>query len=445
MLSQPTDSMGHRLNSWKEIAAYFGKDERTVKRWEVARGLPVRRVPGGTRTSVFAYAGELDAWLSAPRQPAAALAGEPSAEAADGNASTGARSNWRLLAAALVLAAIGAAGLGYVSGRFPGSPTATSIPAEAQSLYDAAVIAWSERTAGGFQRAIEKFEAAIAIAPDFAPAHAGLANVYNLISQYTPTPPAEAYANGKLEAERAIALDPNSAEGYAALAFNAFYGGREFQRAFDLFEKSLSLAPDRAQTLHWYALTSMQTGRLERPRELIDRALALNPEARSVRANAALIHYYAGDTEQAIAALEQLRQANPDYLAVPAYLATMYLDQHRYADFIRSYEIAARIEGQPGRLAVAKAAREALPQGSGAMLEAMLAEQVHQFEAGAERAYKVAATANLLGQTELALRYIAISIERQETLGFLIEPEFRSLRDDPRFKALVDKLGLPTA
>lgn len=437
MLSQPTDGMGHRLNSWKEIAAYFGKDERTVKRWEVARGLPVRRVPGGTRTSVFAYAGELDAWLSAPRQPIANTI-DPATPPAPA-----ARSSWRFLAAAVVAAAIGAAALGYVSGRFPAPASAVSIPAEAQALYDQAVIAWSDRTAEGFQNAIEKFEAVIAIAPDFAPAHAGLANVYNLVSQYTPTPPAEAYANGKREAERAIALDPNSAEAYAALAFNAFYGSREFQRAFDLFEKSLSLAPDRPQALHWYALTSMQTGKLERPRELIDRALALNPEARSVRANAALIHYYSGDTEQAISALEQMRQANPDYLAVPAYLATMYLDQHRYADFIRSYETAARIEGRAGRLAVARAAREALPQGSRAMLEAMLAEQLRQFEAGAELAYKVAATANLLGQTDLALTYIATSIERQETLGFLIEPEFRSLRGDPRFEALVARLGLP--
>lgn len=62
-----TAATGQRLSSWKEIAAFFGKDERTVKRWETVRGLPVRRVPGGTRTSVFAYVDELEAWLSAPR------------------------------------------------------------------------------------------------------------------------------------------------------------------------------------------------------------------------------------------------------------------------------------------------------------------------------------------------------------------------------------------
>ena len=52
-----------RLSSWKEIAAFFGRDERTVKRWETVRGLPVRRVPRGTRSSVFAYQRELEDWL----------------------------------------------------------------------------------------------------------------------------------------------------------------------------------------------------------------------------------------------------------------------------------------------------------------------------------------------------------------------------------------------
>ncbi len=54
-----------RLRSWKEIASYFGADERTVKRWEASRGLPVHRVPGEARAPVYAYEAELAAWLRA--------------------------------------------------------------------------------------------------------------------------------------------------------------------------------------------------------------------------------------------------------------------------------------------------------------------------------------------------------------------------------------------
>src|SRR5450759_3300358 len=53
----------HRLDSWKEIAAFFGRDERTVRRWEKERGLPAHRVPGGERGGVFAYTEELREWL----------------------------------------------------------------------------------------------------------------------------------------------------------------------------------------------------------------------------------------------------------------------------------------------------------------------------------------------------------------------------------------------
>ncbi len=52
-----------RLDSWKEIAAYLGKTERTVMRWEQTRGFPVHRVPGGQRQAVYAWRHEIDAWL----------------------------------------------------------------------------------------------------------------------------------------------------------------------------------------------------------------------------------------------------------------------------------------------------------------------------------------------------------------------------------------------
>jgi tetratricopeptide (TPR) repeat protein len=223
-----SEGLGQRLNSWKEIAAFFGKDERTVKRWETIRGLPVRRVPGGTRTSVFAYVSELEAWLSAPRPVAASPT--------DTSSTTFSRQLFLPVAAALAI--LGLLLIGLIATVLAPSrlDTVPSIPAEAQALYDDGVLAWTSRTTAGFATAIEKFDAALAIAPDYARAEVGLANVYNLISQYTLAPAAESYAKAKAAAERAIALDPNLAEAYAALGFNAFYGTREFGRSAELFE-----------------------------------------------------------------------------------------------------------------------------------------------------------------------------------------------------------------
>ena len=82
--------MGDRLDSWKDIATYLGREVRTVQRWALDRSLPVHRLPGGGhRPRVFSHKGEIDTWMHAggrePREDAASvavlpflnLAGEP--------------------------------------------------------------------------------------------------------------------------------------------------------------------------------------------------------------------------------------------------------------------------------------------------------------------------------------------------------------------------------
>lgn len=63
-LENPDKDSGTRLDSWKAIAAYLKRDERTVRRWERELGLPIRRVSEGRGASVFAYSSEIDAWLT---------------------------------------------------------------------------------------------------------------------------------------------------------------------------------------------------------------------------------------------------------------------------------------------------------------------------------------------------------------------------------------------
>lgn len=94
-----------RLDSWKEIADYLKRDVRTTQRWESERNLPVHRVPGGKRHSVFAYTEEMDAWLT----------GQPADSDARANPETipviAKPYPWRVWSAiAVLVAAIGAAG-----------------------------------------------------------------------------------------------------------------------------------------------------------------------------------------------------------------------------------------------------------------------------------------------------------------------------------------------
>src|SRR5262245_53071932 len=73
MGQSPHENPGRRLDSWKEIASFFARDERTVRRWEKEQALPVHRIPGGAKGRVFAYESELREWLMASQAVSAEI------------------------------------------------------------------------------------------------------------------------------------------------------------------------------------------------------------------------------------------------------------------------------------------------------------------------------------------------------------------------------------
>lgn len=442
-----------RLNNWKEIAAFFGRDERTVKRWERLRGLPVRRVPGGRRGPVYAYRDELAAWLhrhadTAAEAPAGEMPAEPPSGAVPVPAAAPAPRRRLVVAAVAVLVA---AGLAALLSRPDGTvATATSYRPQprAETLYLNGLYHLEGRQADGLRRAADMFTEAVALDPGYARAYAGLADAYNLLSQYTLLPAAEAYPRARAAAERAIALDPGLGDGYAALAFNAFYWQRDVAAATRLFERAIRLEPGKAQAHHWYALAAMHERRFDIARREIDAAQRLDPRSPAILANRALILFHAGAADEALAILEPLAASQPNLLSPHAYLATVYLASGRYQDFLRQYRIAARLEGNAARLETADALDAALTAGGGeALLATWLAEQKRQYAAGREPAFDVAQTAALLGDRAAALDYLEAARQRGEAglLGILLAPGLARLGDEPRYRALVADLGLGRA
>src|SRR5262249_38332299 len=131
--------------------------------------------------------------------------------------------------------------------------------AEAAQLYFSGLYHWNARTAEGLKQSLDEFRQAVALDPDYAAAHAGLANAYNLLAQYDVMKGEQAYPLAKAAAERAIALDPDFADGYSALGFALFYGFRDLDRTEALFKKALELDPHSGRAFHWYALIMMHT------------------------------------------------------------------------------------------------------------------------------------------------------------------------------------------
>jgi len=445
------DGSGNRLlTGWKQVAFYFGKDESTAKRWAAQRGLPIHRVPGEKRASVYAWSAELETWLRrqddipvapqlqvVPPQPVAAI---PDAPGPAGHTS-------RLGPAALALVMLAAvaiiAALGWRAVERPA--TASHMPtAAAESLYLDGAFHLEQRTADGLHRAIGLFTAAVAADPDYARAYAGLADAYNLLSQYTDTPPAEAYPQGRAAAERAIALDPTDAGAHAALAFNSFYWQHDFKGALAQFQKAVTLDPANARAHHWYALAAMHNRRFDLAEREIREAQRLDPRAPAILANKGLILFHAGKVDEALAILDPLAEAEPQLMSPHAYLATIYLSTGRDQDFLREYRAVAELSDSSPQQAIAAAAASGLADGGGdTMLTAMLAAQQAEYAADREPAFKLALTAAMLGDTALALRYLQASYTRneQDILGIRLEPALAPLRSDPTYRTLVAEIG----
>jgi hypothetical protein len=131
------DKPSQRLDSWKEIAAYLGRDIRTVARWENERGLPVHRVPGGQRHAVFAYTAEIDRWLTTG----------PGALADGGVPQSVGRGAWMWISAAIIVAALALAVLGFLSVSKKGARLADVVIRgdEMRVLDDTGAVRWTHR------------------------------------------------------------------------------------------------------------------------------------------------------------------------------------------------------------------------------------------------------------------------------------------------------------
>lgn len=421
-----------RLTTWKEIATFLGRDERTVKRWEGTRGLPVRRVPGSGRASVFAYAHELQAWLDGA-QPEAAAAPVPAAKPNHARAA--------MALAALVVVAGAAAWFWSLPSRPVPEPVRD--PA-AVAFYRSGLHEWQTRTPSGLVRAVRDFDAAIARDPGYAKAYEGLANTYNLMREYTLMPADEAYAKARGAAAHAIALDPSLAGAHAALAFVDFYWLRKPADARREFLRAIALDPRNAGAHHWYATFLMTVGESAAATREIEMAAELDSESSAILADKGLILYYAGRTDEAVKLLAQLEADQPGFASPPFYLSVIDLVRGDDKGHLREMHQHASVMRDAGEAALAAAGAKGFSQsGRTGMLTSELAARLESYAKGSGEAYWLAQTYALLGDHAHALSFLTASVERREpeTIAMKIDPELDSLRSEPRFVRLLAAAG----
>jgi TolB-like protein/DNA-binding winged helix-turn-helix (wHTH) protein/Flp pilus assembly protein TadD len=301
---------------------------------------------------------------------------------------------------------------------------------------------WSRRTGDGLKKAIEYFNGAIALDPNYAEAYAGLADAYALSGhwEYGVLPPQEAFVKAKAAATKALALNGSLGEAHTSLAYILDLYGRDWEAAETEYKLAIKLNPAYA-TLHlWYAWHLMIMGKTNESIVEFRKADSLDPLSLAINANFAdalcISHFYDKAVEQSRKTLE----LSPNF-AIGHYVLGEALEQkHMYDEAIAEFQKAIELSGHSGAFDSNLAYAYAV---SGRK------EEATKIVKDLEAQHNPAVDANIalvyegLGDQDQAMNWLNKAYDSRFNPSILLRPAFDPLRSDARFRDLLHRLDLP--
>jgi len=314
---------------------------------------------------------------------------------------------------------------------------------QAYGLYLKGRFAWNKRTSEGVAEAVDYFRQAIGEDPSYAPAYAGLADSFALDVDYRSIPVAEAYARAKDYARKALELDESLPSAHASLAWSLFIYDWKWDESEREFRRAIELNPRYASAHQWFAFLLAARGQFDAALLEGHTAIELDPASVSARRALGWVYYYARRYGQAREHLARAIEMNPMAVESIRMLGSTLALQGETAEAERVLREALTL---PGASAYSTATLGWLLGQSGKRAEAE--ELLQELEAERQRGYvSPVAFAILhigLGNHSAALDWTERAYdERRGWLVYVnVNPIFDSLRKEPRFSALIERMGL---
>ncbi len=315
---------------------------------------------------------------------------------------------------------------------------------EAFKAYARGQYLWNKRTETDLLTAIEHFEDALRIDPNYALAHTGLSLSYLLLPEYGNYLPSVAYQKAKEAALRALEIDTDLAEARTSLA--------QIKRRYDWdwiaaereYKRALELDPNYAMAHHWYGYDMMCMGRYDEAIQMIERAHELDPLSLVINRNLGQVYYRSGQYERGKEALQRVFAKNPNFSYLHYHLGNIEFQQGRYAEalvlFQREKENARgwAIHIQPWiGMTYAK-------QGKTDEARTILADLISQSQRNHVPPTPVAALHFVLGDLDAGFLWLEKAYEGYDSWVRLLKTDivFDPVREDPRFLEILKKIGL---
>jgi len=303
---------------------------------------------------------------------------------------------------------------------------------------------WNQR-GPGLKKSIEFFERALAEDPNYAPAHAGLADAYALLGFYGYFPPREVMPKAEEAARKALELDPNRAEAHASLGFVYTTFEWEWAAAEKEFHRALKLNPSWGPARYWYATLLLLRGRFEEAIAQVRTGLQYDPLSMYLHAHLGIVFWYAG---RHVEASEQFRKAlelDPKFFVARAFLGATYYFLSRLEDSLRELRCAVESSDRH-HWPLAQLGAVYAASGDRTRAQEVITELEHRCRQEYISAMGIAVIYAQLREEEKAFEWLEKAYLERSSLLWSVERyplgAFDNLRSDPRSEKLLRRIGL---
>jgi serine/threonine-protein kinase len=311
---------------------------------------------------------------------------------------------------------------------------------EAHNAYLQGHFYFLRRNLEDFRKAATYFDQAIQLDPDYALAYAERSEAWTFIGDQSPEQKKKAWAAAKNDAEKAVEVGPNLAETHAALGWVRFFSEWKFAEGLAELRRAKELAPANPTANDLLARVLFYLGEIEESEKLARRTIELDPLSYLARSNLARILLIEGKLDEADAEAREGAELQPTGAANHRWQVLVAIQRGDSATALREAQLEPNEGYRRFELALAHYARGDRPAADAALSE-MIAKDKNL------STYQIAEVYAWRGETEKAFEWLQISFDNRDTgtLALLVDPLMRGLRDDPRYKNLLAKLGLSAA
>jgi adenylate cyclase len=306
---------------------------------------------------------------------------------------------------------------------------------------------WSKRTEEDLEKAIAYFGEAIHKDPNYALAHAGMADCYTLMGRHLYLPAKEAFEKARNYANKALELNDKLAEAHTSLAAVLMNYDWDWDAAEEQFRHAIHLNPNYATAHYWHSVLLQTKGRLQESIAAVEKAQVLDPLSPVIGMGVAQAYLFSEQYDKGIDECRKYLEMNPDSVVAHDFLIHLYVQN---GSFEKAADEAQRLVDISERKAEATAHVAYVYAASGKteeakkLLEASIADPKADPKLGFSNPTIFITVYSILGDQDSGFLWGEKAFESGKisfpTLRF--SPDLKRFRADPRYKSLLGKARL---